>query len=161
MPIGPLYIIVAYTLGIVLLFLEIYLPGGVIGILGGSAVIASIIGSFMTYGGALGFLISIAELIGVAFFIILGLKILPGTKAGKRLILKKSMESKEGYTSVDTSLKDLMDKQGTALTTLRPAGSVEIDNSRYNVVTQGEFIEKDSKIEVIEVEGNRVVVKEK
>ncbi|MCK5557191.1 MAG: hypothetical protein KAJ01_02355, partial [Candidatus Hydrogenedentes bacterium] len=45
-----------------------------------------------------------------------------------------------------------------AVTTLRPAGMALIDGNRINVVTDGEFIEKDAPVKVSEVEGGRVVV---
>jgi len=35
-----------------------------------------------------------------------------------------------------------------------------IDGHRVDVVTQGEFIERDREVEVIKVEGNRILVKE-
>ena len=54
----------------------------------------------------------------------------------------------------------MIGKRGVAITLLRPAGTVKIDRKRYSVVTQGEYIEKGKEIEIIEVEGNRVVVKE-
>ncbi len=47
---------------------------------------------------------------------------------------------------------------GTALTLLRPAGKATIDGELYDVVTEGEYIPKDTPIKVIKVKGNRIVV---
>ena len=52
----------------------------------------------------------------------------------------------------------LVGKKGTALTTLRPSGTAFIDGNRYNVVTDGEYIEKDSHLVVSAVEGTRIIV---
>jgi membrane-bound ClpP family serine protease len=38
---------------------------------------------------------------------------------------------------------------------------VVIDNKRYDVVTQGSYIEKDKMVEVIDVVGVRIVVEER
>jgi membrane-bound serine protease (ClpP class) len=48
---------------------------------------------------------------------------------------------------------------GRAITPLRPAGTAELGDSRIDVVTDGEFIGKDSVIEVHKVEGARVIVR--
>ena len=47
---------------------------------------------------------------------------------------------------------------GEAACLLRPAGTVRIGGKRVDVVTDGEFIEAGTKVTVVEVRGNRVVV---
>ena len=56
-------------------------------------------------------------------------------------------------------LKTLVGKSGTAITPLRPAGVALIDGHRVDIVTRGEFVETETEVEVILVEGNRVVVR--
>jgi len=41
---------------------------------------------------------------------------------------------------------------------LRPAGKAVFEGKLFDVVTEGDIIEKESKIEIIEVRGNRIVV---
>ncbi len=53
----------------------------------------------------------------------------------------------------------LVGKEGTALTTLRPSGMGMIEDRRYNVVTDGEYIEMNSPVKVRAVEGTRIIVK--
>ena len=48
---------------------------------------------------------------------------------------------------------------GTARTPLRPAGKVEIEGNIIDAVSDGEFLEKETLVEVTEVSGNRVVVR--
>jgi membrane-bound serine protease (ClpP class) len=55
-------------------------------------------------------------------------------------------------------LEALVGKEGVAVTPLRPSGTATIEGERINVVTEGGFVERNSKIVVVEVEGNRVVV---
>ncbi|WML34888.1 NfeD family protein [Clostridium sp. OS1-26] len=50
---------------------------------------------------------------------------------------------------------------GTTLTILRPAGIADVNGIKLDVVSEGEFISKDRKIEIIKVEGRRIVVREK
>jgi len=48
---------------------------------------------------------------------------------------------------------------GISTSVLRPSGSATIGGKRVSVVTRGEIVEKDAKIEVVRCEGNRVVVR--
>ena len=56
-------------------------------------------------------------------------------------------------------LKTLVGKSGKTLTPLRPTGVALIDGHRVDIVTRGEFVETEIEVEVILVEGNRVVVR--
>jgi membrane-bound serine protease (ClpP class) len=48
---------------------------------------------------------------------------------------------------------------GVTVSILRPSGAAMIDGKKRSVVTQGEIVERDVKIEVVRCEGNRVVVR--
>jgi membrane-bound serine protease (ClpP class) len=52
----------------------------------------------------------------------------------------------------------MVGKSGVAITSLRPAGTALIEGQRVDVVTQGTFIDKDSEVTIIRIDGNRVVV---
>jgi membrane-bound ClpP family serine protease len=54
----------------------------------------------------------------------------------------------------------LLGAVGTAATTLRPAGMARFGEQYVDVVTEGSFIPAGARLQVIEVEGNRIVVKE-
>ena len=86
------------------------------------------------------------------------LKMLPRTSAWKWLVLHEEERRDAGY--IATGQHDaLVGKEGVAFTPLRPSGTGLIDGRRVNVAADGEFIEKDSPIRVVEVEGNRIVVR--
>ena len=50
-------------------------------------------------------------------------------------------------------------KEGETLSDLRPSGWITVDSQRVFVVSEGDFIEKNCKVKVLSVDGNRVVVK--
>ena len=86
------------------------------------------------------------------------LKMLPRTSAWNWLVLHEEERSEAGY--IATGQHDaLVGKEGVAFTPLRPSGTGLIAGRRVNVAADGEFIEKDSPITVVEVEGNRIVVR--
>jgi len=86
-------------------------------------------------------------------------KYFPGSGLGKKLILASSTAASAGYVSAKVGLEGLVGKQGTAHSTLRPAGIALIEGRRVDVVSEGEFIDPGAAIEVVQVDGNRVVVR--
>ncbi len=140
--------------GIAFLLAEIVIPGGVIGLIGVLCIATSII---------LGFIESVelgVTLLVTAFVLgIAGLwawiKFFPDSKLGKEIFLDKNAKDWQGYEEKN---KTLLDKEGVAHTQLRPSGVALIDAGRFDVVTQGELIDKGTAIRVIRIEGNRIVV---
>jgi membrane-bound serine protease (ClpP class) len=55
-------------------------------------------------------------------------------------------------------LAQMVGDVGVALTSLRPAGRADFGETRLDVVTEGEFIEKGQSVRITAVQGNRVVV---
>ena len=72
--------------------------------------------------------------------------------------LKESEKTEVGYTSSD-DLTLLVGQTGVVLTLLRPAGTVGIAEKVYDVVSEGRFIQPGSKVRVLSVNGNRIVVR--
>ena len=75
------------------------------------------------------------------------------------LVLRAAARRELGYSSAPEQLGQFLGKTGTALSPLRPAGSIDCGGSRLDVVTRGEFIDKGASVVVIEVVGSRIVVK--
>lgn len=73
--------------------------------------------------------------------------------------MSDSTSTEKGYVS-NASRTDLLGKTGTALTPLRPSGTIIIDNERIDAVTEGGYINSGARVEVVEVEGVRIVVRE-
>jgi len=159
--------ILVFILGVILLLIELFVvPGfGLFGISGIIAIIASLfLGLLSGFDLVDSSMISaaLAQLSGsllATLVVVYGLsKILPKTTAWNKLILQTNIEAKSGYTTDLVDLEHLVSKTGEALTDLRPSGTALVDNSRLDVVTQGDYIVKGEKIKVIEVAGSKVVV---
>lgn len=160
--------ILLFILGLILLLIELfYIPGfGIAGITGIILMIGSIflslIGNFPTITMsditlALG-QISGALITSLILLIIIG-KFLPQSKIWNKLILVDSEKVDEGFVSIP-DLTFLKGQKGKAITPLRPAGIALINGKRYDVITDGEFITQNSLIEVVDVEGLKVKVRE-
>jgi len=141
--------------GLLLVGAEIFVPGGILGIMGGLALLGAIAAGFQAfpgYGGWIAF--SIVFLVGFAMF--LWIRIFPNTGIGKRMTVSSDLSESKGTQS---GLEELLDKEGTALSDLRPAGFARIEGKRVDVVTQGEMLSKGKSLVVVDVESNRVVVR--
>ncbi|MDP6490785.1 MAG: NfeD family protein, partial [Kiritimatiellia bacterium] len=98
--------------------------------------------------------IAILFLVGVA--IALWIRFFPRSRVGQAMTVSRDEST---FTAVQDGLDDLVGAQGEAKSDLRPAGFALISGRRVDVVTQGGMIDKGATITVVEVEGNRVVVK--
>jgi len=148
-------IIALLLAGYLLVFFEIFVPGGVIGLLGGVLVVAGIACGFVFKGPTWGAVLLVGSgLLGLIGFW-LWIRLVPKTPLGRRLMLDRDARD---WKSSDVARQGLEGKEGVAHTTLRPAGTALIDGQRVDVVTRGEMIEARTRIKVVAVEGNRVVV---
>ena len=161
--------ILMFVVGLGLILLEVFvIPGfGVAGISGIILVLASM---FLAMLGSRPFLdlnlVSMAVikltagLVAALILIFLIARYLPKSNIFKKFILSEEEKADAGYTSRN-NFSDLVGAEGVAVTTLRPAGTAAINGKRVDVVTDSEYIENGKPIVVTEVEGMRVVVREK
>ncbi len=159
--------IILFFVGVVLLLLEIFvIPGfGIAGVAGIVAIFASLYMSLIgklehitgaELGGAavqLGAAI-ILTVVGGGFIIKYG----PRTGIWRKISLEPEETREEGYVA-QKDYSAYVGREGIAVSPLRPAGVGLFNSERLDVVTEGEFIEKDTPIRIIRVEGYRLVVR--
>ena len=149
------YIALLYLLGIIFILLEIYLPGGILGTIGFICLLLCV-GLSFTLGAKIGVLAFFIVFSSLAAAIYLVIKYIPESAIGRRLFLSRTLKNKKEQ---DESLDGLIGLQGIAMTDLRPSGTARFEEKRRDVITQGDYIDKDQKIEVIAIEGNHIIVK--
>jgi len=150
--------IILFILGVIFLIAELFVPGGILGILGFASVIGSL---YVASGNFVHMTISLLISFAVAFAASILLVKVFGKRMNifKKLILRDSTNTESGYVS-NVSRRELVGAEGIALTTLRPSGTAVINDERLDVVTEGGYIIKGQKVKVIKVEGSRIVVRE-
>lgn len=152
-------VIFLFASGFALLSVEVFaLPGfGVVGVLGLLAIFGSL---FLAYGDPTVALRSLSVTV-VATVVIGGLLVRRLAKRGgrfARLVLSTRQVPREGYVAVQ-AVSELEGEEGVALTSLRPAGLVELDGRRIDAVSEGSLIAAGSRVKVVRSEGLRVVVR--
>ncbi|HOB20114.1 MAG TPA: NfeD family protein [Candidatus Atribacteria bacterium] len=145
-----------FVLGIVLMLIEAAVPGfGIFGIAGIVSFIVAIIFAAPTPEQGL-ISLGISLLLTVVAVPIL-YKLLGGPRLFSRLVLSESVTTDKGFVATG-GYDHLLGKTGEAVTPLRPSGTAVIDGIRVDVVADGVFLTQGTRIKVIRVEGNRIVV---
>lgn len=147
-------IITLVVLGAVLLFLETLLPGMVAGVIGFLCLAAAVLLGYQDFGFGTGNLVLAFVVVGLALGVCGWLKFFPESPLAKRFI----SNSATGELGVEKP--QLLHCTGVAITQLRPSGAALLNGQRVDVVTEGGLIDQGASVEVMEVEGARVVVRE-
>jgi membrane-bound ClpP family serine protease len=167
--------VLLFVLGLVLIALEIFvLPGfGVAGISGVLLVVFSLAlvalekrpqtsAEWMALLGMMG-QFGLA-LLGALLLAVVLVSYLPSIPYLNRLILRPKAEAEvtgePAPEAVRPETAALLGAIGVAATPLRPAGKVKLGDEYIDVVAEGAYVEPGSRVQVVEIEGNRVAVKE-
>ena len=154
-----MWVLITFLTAVLLFFLEFFLPGAVLGVLGVISLMASMVLGFYYYSPGAGLLIFVGEIIGAGAMLIAMMKAFPKTGVGRRMILQHELGAEAGYVGDAVGLTELVGRGGVAETDLRPSGVVRIDGQRVDAVADGLYLEHGQAVEVVLVDGNRVVVK--
>ncbi|MFS0644141.1 NfeD family protein [Siminovitchia sp. 179-K 8D1 HS] len=146
-----------FVLGLILIAAEFFVAGGILGILGTVAVIGSML---LAGENIVHMAVSIitALFLAILFMIILVKVFGKRMNIFKRFILTDSTSTERGYVS-NVNRLELIGRKGVAVTPLRPSGTVLIDDERVDVVAEGSFIDNNTDVKVVKVEGSRIVVR--
>ncbi|MFC5713390.1 NfeD family protein [Thalassorhabdus alkalitolerans] len=152
-----LWIVLLYGAGLGLIIFDGKVTGdGTIALLGALMMIMGIAvpapgflyGSLAAMGFILGALAS-------TFF----LRVFSRRELWSKITLKDKMTGDLGYNSINETYKDLVGQKGKTMTDFRPIGTIDIDGSQYSATSGGQWIKAGEEIEVIEVDGTRILVK--
>ena len=153
-----LIMIIAFVIGSGLIVLEAFMPG--FGVAGISGVVLEIValrccsllhGTVPTLLALLGVLL----LIGLAVFISYR-SAMNGRLSKSHLVLKET-ESAAAEKKPDRWIG----MEGVAVTSLRPAGQIEVEGTRLNAASAGDFVEKGAAVLVTGTEGDHYIIRRK
>lgn len=149
------FILVAVSL--LSIFLEFYLPGGVLTIVGALIAIVAFFEAFYLYGA-----------FGCILIVLLYAALLIGVIHLALALIKRSGVSNTFFLSTDQrdtrsveELSALTGEEGVTLSELSPSGFALIAEKRFQVLSQGPYIEKGEPIIVVDSRGGYLIVKQK
>lgn len=151
--------ILLLVVGFILVGVEMVLPGfGAPGIIGGICLVGGIFCTADDVEQGLTITVIVVMLLAIMFAIILALFHMKKIKPP--IVLQEELKADKGYLS-SSDLKYLIGKEGTASTDLRPTGKCDIDGVEFDVRSEGYYIAKGSKVQIIRVQGSTLIIKEK
>jgi membrane-bound ClpP family serine protease len=140
----------------------LFIPSaGLLSFLAMTAIVASVVTVFLYQGPALG----AAYLTGVCVLLtvlaVLFVRWWPHTPVGRRILnLPRRQDGDDEQESPQKPrLAHLVGQRGHAQTKMLPSGAIKIDGRTYDAVSEGVPIERGQPVEVVEVTGNRIVVR--
>lgn len=152
-----IFVFLLFVGGVSLIALEMFIPGGIVGTVGVITLVYAIIYvNESTYNIA--FIIIISFMLSVALFLFNRKVLNKKLNFLNQLVLNDAISTEDGYVASE-SRSDLVGGIMMSYTDLRPAGVAVLNEEKFDVVTDGDFIEKGNKIEVVRVEGMRIVVR--
>ena len=166
--------VLLFAVGIALLAVELFVTPG-FGVLGAAGVLAILISlvlsltslpidvSFQT-GDLTGSLLRVVLSLGITVVIFFSLfAFMPKLRFRNPLILETAIVATSAGGREGEVIEQIVasGESGVTITFLRPSGIARFGNRRVDVVSEGEFIEKDTSVVIVRVDGNHVVVRQK
>jgi membrane-bound ClpP family serine protease len=136
-------IVILFVAGVLLIAAEVILPGGIIGLAGGGALVGGIVVAYGEYGASGAFIAAaVAVVLVVAALIV-------------ELFLRDSIDSSSSYSKGDDSM---IGSEGETITPLGPTGFVRIDGRKLEAASRSGFIDKHERIKVTGRDNFRIIV---
>ncbi len=149
-------IVLLFLIGLIFIAVEVIIPGGILGAIGGLLMFAGCAVAFSTYGlwgGVLALVVAILLGILALYF---EFRILPKTAIGRRAFLTAEI------TGVSAALgKEALDLVGLpaeALTMLSPSGYVRVNGKRYEAFSQSGQIPVGTMLDIVGADNFRLIV---
>jgi len=143
----------------VLLVAEVFVPSGGLLSVCSFACLAGGIVIFFNYSTVAGWIGVIIAILMIPTVLILAYRIFPKTGFGKAVTLTPPKRELGDAVPDTDRLKDLLGKTGVVLSDLRPVGMCDFSGRRVECVAETGYIENDSKVTVIRVEGTQLTVR--
>jgi membrane-bound serine protease (ClpP class) len=153
-------IIAIMLFGMFLLALEIaVIPGfGVAGVSGIILIVLALALSFWKLSNTMAIAVTVISLVGVIILIWFLVSVLPNTRFFKKFTLSENSIPDNSEYDVDP-LSKYIGLEGVAVSNLRPSGMIKILDERIDIVSDGTFIEKGTKVKVIKTGSGKIVAR--
>lgn len=146
---------ILFFLGLLLILIEFYLPGGIMGVLGGSALIASVILFAQTNEWWAVLLFVLAEVICVGLLIRFAMWRIVHAKPGYSIYLHKDQEGYQASSFDATAIG----KIGVVMSDLKPGGYIVVDGKQHQAISLTGYCVRGESVLVISGQEESLIVK--
>lgn len=152
-------IIILFCIGVLLLALEVVVPGGVLGSIGALVMVVGCVMAFVTYGSNGGLISVVAAIVLVGATICIELMWLPKSRIAKFFSMSATVEGTSQAPLAEES--EVVGREAVAETTLAPSGYVRVGDRRLEAFSQTGFVNAGEKLTVVGLDNFRVIVTKK
>lgn len=140
--------------GFVLIGMEIFVPGGILGIFGSIAWISAAVVGWKNFPEPWNMISALALFVcGILTFVV-WIRYFPKSPVGRSLALSENLNASKAHQDEGLAVG----LEGRALSTLRPSGIAEFEGKRVDVVADGEWIEAGQPVKISSTSGGHISV---
>jgi membrane-bound serine protease (ClpP class) len=140
--------------GFVLIGMEIFLPGGILGIFGSIAWISAAVVGGRNFPEPWNMVSAFSLLLVGLLTFVVWIRYFPKSRVGRSLSLNESSASYKSHKMTDLPVGTV----GEAVSTLRPSGIASFDGKRLDVVADGEWIEAGESVKISSTSNGHISV---
>lgn len=149
-------VVTLFVAGIVLLAIEVVVPGAVLGIAGGVAILVGVIAAFAQFGFDGGMIAALAALVVAGVVLYLEFVLLPKTRLARALSMSGTVQGTSQPAIADR--KNVVGRQAVAVTVLSPSGYVELDGRRYEAFSRDGHTRAGERLDIVDMDNFRLIV---
>ncbi|MGA1204652.1 MAG: NfeD family protein [Opitutales bacterium] len=141
----------------ILFFFEIFLPGGVLAVLGGMLLLGASALTYTEFGLAWAVLLLCGGLIAALVMFFLEIRFITHSRFGQQLALQSTIAARLNPKADDK----LVGTEGVTLTILAPTGKVQVDGRIHTAQAEDGYLEKGQPVRVVRTETFKLIVTRK
>ena len=148
-------VVLLFLVGVMFLAGEVFVPGAVLGILGGLAMAVGCGVAFAQLGAVGGAVATVAAFALLGFTLYAELIWLPKTRLGKGMVVESKVEA---TSQPPIAAADIVGKIAVAETPLVPTGYVLVEGKRYEAFSPAGHVAKGASLRVAGQDNFRLIV---
>jgi membrane-bound ClpP family serine protease len=148
-------ILLLFAAGVVLIALEVVVPGAILGIIGGVLMLIGVIISFDQYGFEGGAIATAAGLAVGGIALYLEFVLLPKSRLAKAFSMTSTVA---GTSQPAVASRSVVGRRAVAITTLAPSGVIECEGRRYEAFARSGHVAAGTAVDVVDLDNFRVIV---
>ncbi|MGD9689472.1 MAG: NfeD family protein [Phycisphaerales bacterium] len=149
--------------GFLVLFAELFIPSAGVLLMSSGVLAVSGVVCLYRYDTVWGVIGTLAVIVGGPIIGLFGLKIMPHTPFGRRLILGDVVDAEDRAPKRDSAeveaLRALVGREGEVVSDLRPIGVVRVEGKRFDARSELGMLRAGQRVAVSRIDGSELVVR--
>lgn len=141
---------------LMLIFFEVLLPGGILGILAAILIIVATWLGFADFGALGGVITFLGALLASGLLVYFEFKWMANSGYGKRFFLKSTVSGHSNKAQGDASI---IGKEAKTVTRLNPSGKVAVDGQAFEAHSQDGYIDAGQSVVVAGQDNFKLIIK--